>query len=115
MNLPKYCFDTHVLVWFFRKSKTLSGKAKSILEEAFLGKSISFIPSIVLLEAFRLSLKDPEFIFPKFLEFLKVHPKENIRYDCEDVQNPPLLYLFINQSTFVKPNNRNHGRESTII
>jgi len=70
MNLPKYCFDTHVLVWFFRKSKTLSGKAKSILEEAFLGKSISFIPSIVLLEAFRLSLKDPEFIFPKFLEFL---------------------------------------------
>lgn len=70
MSLPKYCFDTHSLVWYFRGRKTLSEKAKLILEEAFRGDLIAFIPSIVLLEAFHLSLKDKKFIFIKFVNFL---------------------------------------------
>ncbi len=71
MSLPKYCFDTHPLVWYFRESKTLSEKAKQILDEAFTGDSVSFIPSIVLLEAFHISLKDRKFVFSKFVDFLK--------------------------------------------
>jgi PIN domain nuclease of toxin-antitoxin system len=71
MNLPKYCFDTHPLVWYFKKEKTLSNKAKELLDTAFRGDSISFISSIVLLEAFHLSLKDKKFIFPEFIKFLR--------------------------------------------
>lgn len=71
MSLPKYCFDTHPLVWYFRESKTLSEKAKLILDEAFAGDIVAFIPSIVLLEAFHLSLKDSKFVFSEFVDFLK--------------------------------------------
>ncbi|MCX6705908.1 MAG: PIN domain-containing protein [Candidatus Woesebacteria bacterium] len=71
MSLPKYCFDTHPLVWYFRESKTLSEKAKLILDEAFAGSIVAFIPSIVLLEAFHLSLKDSKFVFSEFVDFLK--------------------------------------------
>lgn len=70
MNLPKYCFDTHPLIWYFRGEDKLSKKAKDILDIAFNGDSISFLPSIILLEAFHLSLKDKEFVFPKFMKFL---------------------------------------------
>lgn len=71
MSLPKYCFDTHALIWYFRGRKTLSGKAKLILEDAFNDNLIAFIPSIVLLEAFHLSLKDRDFVFRKFIDFLR--------------------------------------------
>lgn len=71
MNLPKYCFDTHTLIWYFRGRKTLSKKAKLILDEAFNENLIAFIPSIVLLEAFHLSLKDRKFVFSKFIDFLR--------------------------------------------
>ena len=71
MSLPKYCFDTHPWVWYFRESKTLSEKAKLILDEAFAGNIVAFIPSIVLLEAFHLSLKDSKFVFSEFVDFLK--------------------------------------------
>jgi len=70
MNLPKYCFDTHPLIWYFRGEDKLSKKAKTVLELAFDGDSISFLPSIVLLEAFHLSLKDSGFVFSKFMKFL---------------------------------------------
>jgi len=70
MNLPKYCFDTHPLIWYFKGSDTLSKKAKLILDQAFSGDLIPFISSIVLLEAFHLSLKDPGFVFPEFVKFL---------------------------------------------
>lgn len=70
MSLPKYSFDTHTLVWYFKESKTLSEKAKLILDEVFEGNSVTFISSVVLLEAFHLSLKDSEFSFPKFVSYL---------------------------------------------
>ena len=70
MNLPKYCFDTHPLVWHFKEEKTLSSKAKEILDSAFAGDCISFLPSITLLEAFDLSLRDKKFVFPRFAKFL---------------------------------------------
>ncbi|PIU71886.1 hypothetical protein CO176_00600 [Candidatus Woesebacteria bacterium CG_4_9_14_3_um_filter_39_10] len=71
MSLPKYCFDTHPLVWYYRESKTLSEKAKLILDEAFSGDLVAFVPSIVLLEAFHISLKDSKFVFSEFVGFLK--------------------------------------------
>ena len=71
MSLFKYCFDTHPLVWYYRESKTLSEKAKLILDEAFGGNSVAFIPSIVLLEAFHISLKDSKFVFSEFTGFLR--------------------------------------------
>lgn len=70
MILPKYCFDTHALVWYFKGTKTLSYKAKQLLDQTFEGNTVAFIPSIVLLEAFHISLKDKEFIFPRFIKFL---------------------------------------------
>lgn len=70
MNLPKYSFDTHALVWYFKEEKILSEKAKLILDGAFSGDSIAFVSPIVLLEAFHLSLKEKKFIFSKFLRFL---------------------------------------------
>lgn len=70
MTLNKYSFDTHVLVWYFQGSKTLSHKAKLILDESFAGDNASFVSSMVLLEAFHLSLKDKKFVFKKFIKFL---------------------------------------------
>jgi PIN domain nuclease of toxin-antitoxin system len=70
MNLPKHSFDTHALVWYFKGSKTLSPKARSILNEAFLANSVPFISTMVLLEAFHISLKERDFIFAEFIKFL---------------------------------------------
>lgn len=72
MNSPDYCLDTHPLVWYFTGQKTLSGKAKKILDEVFIGKIKCFIPSIVLLEIFHLSLKVKKFNFPQFLKKLQL-------------------------------------------
>lgn len=72
MNLPKYCFDTHPLIWYFTGQKTLTPKAKKILDGIFTEKLSCFIPSIVFLEAFHLSLKNKKFIFPQFLRKLKL-------------------------------------------
>ncbi len=70
INLPKYSFDTHTLVWYFENSDTLSKEAKSILDDAFLGNCLAFVSSMVLLEAFHISLKDKDFLFPEFVDFL---------------------------------------------
>lgn len=72
MNLPKYCLDTHPLVWYFTGQKTLSPKARAILDDLFSGKITCFIPIIVLLEIFHLSLKFKKFNFPKFLETVRL-------------------------------------------
>ena len=72
MNLPKYCLDTHALAWYFMGRKTLSRIAKKIIDSVFSKKNNCFIPSIVLLEAFHISLKDKEFNFPTFLEKLRL-------------------------------------------
>jgi len=67
-----YCLDTHSLVWYFTGSKTLSARALAILEEVFLRKAIGVIPSIVLLEALHVSYKHKGFVFPKFLDSLRL-------------------------------------------
>ena len=72
MNLPKYCLDTHPLVWYFTGQKTLSPKARKILDELFSGKITCYISIIVLLEIFHLSLKFKKFNFPKFLETIRL-------------------------------------------
>lgn len=70
---PKYSLDTHPLVWYFTGEKTLSPKAKNVLDEVFLEKIFCFLSSIVLLEVFHLSLRKKGFVFSKFLKKLK-HP-----------------------------------------
>lgn len=72
MILPKYCLDTHPLVWYFTGQKTLSLKACAILDELFSGKITCFIPIIVLLEIFHLSLKFKKFNFHRFLKAIKL-------------------------------------------
>lgn len=71
MNLPKYCLDTHPLVWYFTGQATLSNSAKKALDEIFSGKAECFISSIVFLETFHLSLKKKSFIFMEFLKMLR--------------------------------------------
>ncbi|MBI4009027.1 PIN domain-containing protein [Candidatus Roizmanbacteria bacterium] len=72
MNLPKYCLDTHPLIWYFSGQKTLSTKAKKTLDGIFSNKPICYIPSIVLLESYHLSLKRPKFNFSKFFQSLRI-------------------------------------------
>lgn len=72
MNSPKYCLDTHPLVWYFTGQKTLSKKAKKALDAIFSQEAKCFIPTIVILETFHLSLKKKQFIFPQFLNSLKL-------------------------------------------
>lgn len=72
MNSPKYCLDTHPLIWYFTGQKTLSANAKKILDEIFSGKSTGYMSTIVFLEAFHLSLKKKSFIFPDFLKNLRL-------------------------------------------
>jgi PIN domain nuclease of toxin-antitoxin system len=72
MNLSKHSFDTHALVWYFKGSKTLSKEAKLILDKAFLGDSVAFVSSMVLLEAFHIGLKEKDFVFSDFVKFLSM-------------------------------------------
>ena len=72
MNSPKYCLDTHPLVWYFTGQKTLSNNAKRALDDIFSGKAVGYIPSIVLLQTFHLSLKKKHFIFPDFIRKLRL-------------------------------------------
>ncbi len=72
MSSSNYCFDTHPLIWYFLGQKTLSNKAKQILDSIFLNKVTCYIASIVLLEAFHLGLKQPKFNFAKFFQTLRI-------------------------------------------
>lgn len=72
MNSPKYCLDTHSLIWYFTGQKTLSAQAKQIIDEVFSGKNQCFISSIVLLESFHVGLKNKKFNFPQFLKTLRL-------------------------------------------
>jgi len=72
MNSSKFCLDTHPLIWYFLGQKTLSSKAKQIIGKIFSIETICYIPSIVILEAFHLSLKQPKFNFTKFFTSLRI-------------------------------------------
>lgn len=75
MKSSKYSLDTHPLIWYFSGQKSLSRRAKKVLDRIFSGELLCFLSAIVLLEAFHLSLKKKEFIFPNFLKKLRL---ENI-------------------------------------
>lgn len=70
MNLPKYCFDTHPLIWYLKKQKTLSSRAEKAIREVFSGKAIGVISTMVILETYYVKLKDPFFDFSKFLKII---------------------------------------------
>jgi|SRR3990172_12243209 len=72
MNSANFCLDTHPLVWYFTGQKTLSRKAKQIIDEVFAGKNQCFISVIVLLELFHLSLKVRKFSFPQLFKTLQL-------------------------------------------
>lgn len=72
MSSPKVCLDTHPLIWYFTGQRTLSLKAKGVIDSVFNQKTDCFISSIVLLESFHLSLKRKDFIFTKFLKSLRL-------------------------------------------
>ena len=72
MTSPCYCLDTHSLIWYFTGSSTLSPKAFETLEQIFSGEAVGIISVIVILEALHVSYKHKGFVFPKFLEALKI-------------------------------------------
>ena len=72
MKQFNYCLDTHPLIWYFTGQDTLSSKAKEIIDNIFAGKIRCYIASIVLLEAFHLSLKKKNFIFPIFFKKIRL-------------------------------------------
>lgn len=73
MNSPKYCLDTHPLIWYVTASPTLSSKAKTIIDDVLSGKAYGYISTITLIEAFQLSLKKKLFKFSQFLKTLRQH------------------------------------------
>lgn len=72
MKKLKYCFDTHAIAWYFTGQKTLSSRAKKLLDQVFSQDATAFISSIVLLETFHLSLKKETFIFSQFLKVIRL-------------------------------------------
>lgn len=69
-KLDNYCLDTHSLVWYFLKRKTLSLKAEDTIRKVFEGKATGIISIMVILEAFYVSMKEKVFDFSRFLEVL---------------------------------------------
>lgn len=76
IKLDNYSLDTHALVWYIRGQSTLSSKAKHVISKIFAGEANGFISTMVILEAFYISLKHENFIFDKFLQDIK---RPNIR------------------------------------
>jgi len=72
MISPKYCLDTHPLVWYFTGQPTLSVKAKLILDQVFKARTHGVIPSIALLEMYHLSLRKKRFLFPVVLRKIQL-------------------------------------------
>ncbi|MBI4034983.1 MAG: PIN domain-containing protein [Candidatus Chisholmbacteria bacterium] len=93
----KFCVDTHSLVWYFLGRKTLSHKAKLLIQAGFTPKATLVIPTLVLLEAFHLSLKQPRFSFPKFVASLKQAHSLVASFDKPTLKNcyklPPQLNI----------------------
>ena len=74
--MDSYSLDTHSLVWYIRGQKTLSLKAGEIIQKILKGEVNCYISTMVVLEAFYISLKHKNFTFSKFLESIR---KSNIR------------------------------------
>lgn len=72
MNSNTYCFDTHVLIWYFTGQKTLSTKAKLLTDRIINGEISCLTASIVLLEAFHAGLRYRKFDFPTCLSALRI-------------------------------------------
>lgn len=83
----RYCVDTHSLVWYFLAKKTLSRKAELSIRKSFKQQATLIIPTLVFLEAFYLSLKDPSFKFPEFVKTLQTAQSLVIAFDKKVLQN----------------------------
>ncbi len=69
--MDSYSLDTHSLVWYIRGSSTLSLTAKNVIAKIFAGDANCYISTMVILEAFYVSLKHKNFIFSNFLKSIK--------------------------------------------
>lgn len=74
--MDSYTLDTHALIWYIGGFSTISLKSKKIIQEIFEGKVNCYISTMVILEAFYVSLKHSDFIFSNFL---KIIDKSNIK------------------------------------
>jgi len=82
-KLDNYSLDTHSIVWYIRGQKTLSYKAREIIEKIFAGEANGYISTMAILEAFYVSLKHKDFIFSHFLESIKRPNIQIISFDSE--------------------------------
>ncbi len=74
--MDSYILDTHALIWYIRGFSTISLKSKKIIQEIFEGNANCYISTMVVLEAFYVSLKHSDFIYSNFL---KIIDKPNIK------------------------------------
>lgn len=70
-KLYNYSLDTHALIWYFLKQKTLSLKAKGIMGKIFGGEAVGIVSTMVILEVYYVSLRLKKFDFSKFLNVLE--------------------------------------------
>ncbi|MBI4067418.1 PIN domain-containing protein [Candidatus Gottesmanbacteria bacterium] len=66
----KYSLDTHALVWYSTGDSRLSSNAKLVIDAIFSSKYVCFLSTIVLLEAFYVSLRKKTYSFPDLLKQL---------------------------------------------
>lgn len=91
MNLPKYCFDTHPLVWYLKKQKILSSRAEKSIREVFQGKAVGVLSTMVILETYYVKLKDPYFDFSKFLRIINRPNIKIISFDEKVLEQSYIL------------------------
>lgn len=91
MNLDNYCLDTHPLVWYFLKQKTLSLVAEQLIRKIFRDEAVGVISTMVLLEAYYVSLKNKNFNFPKFMDRLSSSNIKIISFDKQVLAKSLLL------------------------
>ena len=70
-KLYNYSLDTHALVWYFLKQKTLSSKAEEMIGKIFGNEATGIVSVMVILEAYYVSLRLKKFDFSKFLNVLE--------------------------------------------
>ena len=90
-KLDSFCLDTHPLVWYFLKQKTLSLKAEEVIRKIFNNEAIGVISIMVVLEAFYVSLKNKGLVFSEFLDIFERSNIKIIPFDQNVLEKSLLL------------------------
>ena len=89
--MDSFCLDTHPLVWYFLKQKTLSLKAEEVIRKIFNNEAIGVISIMVVLEAFYVSLKNKGLVFSEFLDIFERSNIKIIPFDQNVLEKSLLL------------------------